>query len=220
MDKWIKENQQTLFTRLTTDTPKETILNDLKPHYKKIIISQEIASKQHYHILLTHEDSNSKNANQNLKNLLLKLYPQMKGNKDYAITETRQGTLTRLAAYTVKDGDFISHGFTSEELKLFKMLSYKKYTKKEFSDSLNKIIETWITNQKPSQFMTEQDRDNDLQLLVNQYITLKVEYNQNLNYTTIVNYINLIYAKKYGTQMAVDSVMTKFYFQRGSKSIN
>lgn len=209
MDDWFKKHQQTLFSRLTLPgITKEQVLTDLQPHYQKIIVSEEKGAKVHFHVLLTHSDSNSKNANQNFKNLLLKLYPQIKGNASYAITETRQGTLTRLAAYTVKDGNYISHGFSLDEQNIFKAISYKKYTKQEFSKTLSQIVEDWIT----TNYDTEEKALEDL---TKSYLKLKVEYNQNLNYSTIVNYINLVHAKKYGTQTGVDAVMTKFFFQRG-----
>lgn len=202
MEEWIRQNQNILFFRLTIDKSKEEILSFLDKHYTQLIVSQECATRPHFHILITYLDSNVKNAQQNLRNLLKNEW-QVKGNTEFAITETRKGTLNRLGAYTVKEGNYVSKGFTEEILKGFHAVSYKKYTKKEFQESLNLINEDFLMNAN----------DTNIKEYIKKYVELKVAYNQNLNINTIVNYINLINAKKFGILEVSNAIFQKFNSQ-------
>lgn len=199
MDKWFKDNQNILFCRVNIATKsKEEIMEDLREKYTTIIVSQESATRRHYHILLCHSDSNPKNAQQNLRNFLKQKW-SVQGNEDFAVSETRKGTLTRLAAYTVKDGNYCQIGFNSETMKGFEAVSYKKYTKKEFQDALNSINEEFLTDKRIS-----------IEDYIKKYTELKIAFNQNLNVNTIVNYINLINAKKNGSSEIVSKIISKF----------
>lgn len=199
MDKWIKENQNFLFCRVNISTKsKEEVLAKLSEKYNQIIVSQESATRPHYHILLVHSDSNAKNAQQNLRNFLKSEW-KVKGNEDYSITETRKGTLTRLGAYVVKDGNFCQKGFSHEQIEGFKAVSYKKYTKNEFQNQLNIINEEFLTNPRM-----------DIEDYIKKYTELKIAFNQNLNVSNIVNYLNLINAKKNGSSEIISKIKSKF----------
>jgi len=199
MEQWLKNNANLLFFRLNHNSKtKEEILTDLKEKYASIIVSQESASRPHFHILIVHGDSNTKNAQQNLKNFLKQKFT-VKGNEDYAITETRKGTLSRLGAYVVKEGNFVQNGFSPELIEEFKALSYKKYTKNEFQEKLNSINDKYILSDL-----------GDIRDYIRAYVELKVAFNQNLNVNTIVNYINLIYARKHGCDEISHKIYSKF----------
>lgn len=202
MEEWIRQNQNILFFRLNTDKSKEEILSFLDNHYTQIIVSQECATRPHFHILITYLDSNVKNAQQNLRNHLKNVF-HVHGNGEYAITETRKGTLNRIGAYVVKEGNYVSKGFTDEILKGFKAVSYKKYTKQEFQNDLNAINEEFLMDLN----------ETNIKEYIRKYVNLKVSYNQNLNVNTIVNYINLINAKKFGTLEITNAIFQKFNSQ-------
>lgn len=202
MDKWIEDNQNMLFFRIhMEEKSKEQILEDLKEKYLQIIVSQESATRPHFHCLILHTDTNVKNAQQNLRNFL-KMKWKLKGNGGYAITETKKGTSTRLGAYVVKDGNFCSYGISKDVIEGFKAVSYKKYTKNEFQEKLNKMREDFLKN----------DSD-DIKDFIESYVRLKIAFNQNLNANTIVNYINLINAQKFGPSEIISSIFAKFNSQ-------
>lgn len=200
IDEFFKRFEQTIFSRLNLD-PTDThasVLEFLSQKYTHIIVSQENATRPHFHVLLTYTESNSKNANQNFKNYI-KTKWDLSGNSDYAVTQTQKGTTHRLAAYTIKDGNFSSIGFSELEMSNFKKLSYKKYTKQDFQNELNAINDKFLLDPKM-----------EIRDYISSYCILKTAYNQNLNVNTICNYINLINARKYGTSEISLAVFNKF----------
>lgn len=191
--------QNTLFCRLTLNETKEKILEVLKVKYNNIIVAEEEASKIHFHILLLHPDSNSKNARQNLRNYLKESFPELKGNGDYAITNTMEGTTVRLAAYTVKEGNYVSIGFPQEFLTRLERMSYKKFDGKKFQTDMNSLDEQW--------YMA---KEQQIDVWVTKYVDLKVAYNQTINPRTVVPMMNLRQSKKFGNDRVINQIMTEY----------
>lgn len=191
-----------LMLRLNIEKTKEEILDDFSSveKYKKIIVSQEESTRKHFHILVLSNESDSKNARQNLRNFIKRLYG-VEGNESYSIPDNiRKGTHSTMAAYVVKDQNYVSKGFTENELEVFRKLSYKKYNSKEFVDELNIINASFML-----------DKDKDEKWWLEKYVKLKVSYNQVLNVNTVLNQLQLICAKKYGVSHFCDQVLERYY---------
>lgn len=192
-------NSETMFCRMTINVTKEKLLEIFTVKYSKVIISEEVGTRNHFHILLIHKDTNSKNARQNLRNYLKESFPELKGNGDYAISETREGTTTRLAAYTIKEGNFVQQGFPQAFVDKLQSVSYKKFDGKKFQDRMNALDEEWYMN-----------KDKDIEHWVRDYLALKIEYNQVLNPRTITPMMNLRQAKKNGIEEFFSKVMADY----------
>lgn len=190
---------QTLFCRLTVDTTKENLLEQLHTKYTHVIVSEEEGNRQHFHLLLLHTDTNSKNARQNLRNFLKDKYPSLKGNGDYAITQTHEGTTTRLAAYTIKEGNYVQVGFPSEYIEKIKKLSYKKFDGKKILDKMNELDEKWYM-----------DKHSTIETWLKHYLLIKVEYNQTINPRTILPMMHLREAKKFGIDAIFARTMAEY----------
>lgn len=190
---------QTLFCRLTLDVTKEELLNKLKERYPRIIVSEEVGTRNHFHILLLHTDTNSKNARQNLRNYLKDLFPNLKGNSDYAITQTHEGTTARLAAYTIKEGNFVQEGFPQQFIDKLQNLSYKKFDGKKFQDRMNALDEEWYLN-----------KDKTIEHWLRDYIALKVEYNQTMNPRSIVPMMDLRQEKKFKDGRMLQKILAEY----------
>lgn len=175
-----------LFARVTTQTPLEEMFNQIKEKYPKLIISKEEAASDHYHILVYSDDENVKNRRQNFRNFIKKLTDKG-GNAGYAITETKEGTEKRLEQYVLKDGLFKSQGFLDDYIKQRLLLSYKKYSKDEFGDKFNSILEDYLT-----------DKIDDYEFM-DQWMKLKISFNQVLNKAGMQSLFRMYYCKKNGT---------------------
>lgn len=176
---------QTLFCRLTIDKSIEEVQTILLKKYNSFIVSQEDASNRHFHILIYHEETNKKNARQNLRNFLKKEF-EIIGNSDYAITETKTGTQDTLTKYVIKDGNFVSSGVDEKKLQILQKQSYKKFKKDEFKIGLQKIRDDYIA-----------DPEQGLQEHIAKLLRYKcVQYNQDCNMNLIKNYAITSYMKK------------------------
>lgn len=178
--------QQSLFCRVTIEdkTPLD-VYTALKNKYSKFIVSYEEASNSHFHILIYHEDTNKKNARQNLRNFIKKEFGSS-GNGGYAITDTRAGTETTLAKYTIKQGCYLSLGFEESYLKILEKQSYKKFNAKEFKQALQKLRDKYI-----------EDPEMSIQHHIYDILDLKCkQYNQDCNMNLIKNYATTSYIKK------------------------
>lgn len=180
---------QTLFCRLTLDKTKEEIQTILSKKYSAFVISEEEANNKHFHILIYHNDSNGKNARQNLRNFLKKEYPELMGNGSYSITETKVGTEKTLTKYVIKDGNFIYQGIEPSVIETLKKQSYKKFKGDEFKRGLQDLRDRYIA-----------DRSMSLVTHISQILKYKcVDYNQDCNMNLIKNFAITSYMKKEGT---------------------
>lgn len=192
-----------LFARITLPVTKEELFKvlRLKDEYKKFIISEEHANREHFHLLILSTESNKKNIKQNLRNLLKQNYPEMLGNESYSISETKTGTVNKMAAYTVKDDNFIYYGFAEAEIEFFQKLSYKKFDKKEFAIEMDKLQQEYL-----------KDPFKDVNWFIQEYIRLKVLYNQVPRKQLICDQALLMFCKKnpLNTTQYIESVQDSF----------
>jgi len=187
---YFESNFQLVFLRLTVDKTLNEIFNIMieTPRTIKIIVSEEESKQQkkHFHILIITDDSNQKNAKQNIKNYINKAL-SINGNAEYAITETRRGTEKRIATYVVKDGKFMFNGFSNDEIRMFVKLSYTKYDPKQFMLDREELIE---------EFLRDESNTDTEKLCIN-YANLKTKYRQRHTMSTMESDIRLINDIKY-----------------------
>lgn len=202
LQEYFDSQLQIVFIRLTIDKNLETVFNDIKSYKSiiKIIVAKELSKsdKLHYHVLIMTNDDNQKNAQQNIKNHIKKLY-DINGNKDFANTEVniKKGTIKRLATYCVKDGEFLQEGFKEEQIQLFRKLSYKKFNGKEIVEEFEKLKEEYLTKE----FNHPHD---DVKFLYQRLFEIKRSYNQQYTITTIKPKVNLLYGIKHGDSELAD----------------
>lgn len=143
-----------LFCRLTTDQSNEEVQNLLQicPRYVKGIISHEKdANREHKHIFIMTNESNPKNARQNLRNLIKKGFPSLFGNSCFAITKV-ETEYSKLLSYVVKEGDFVYWGYTADEVAEFVKKSFSPNKDKESYKSEKKLLEdSFFSSDMPSE---------------------------------------------------------------------
>lgn len=202
-DRYTKREHDKLFPvfcRITDHNAqytKEFILEKLWD-YECVIVSYEVANNAHYHVLVLTSEENKKNRRQNFQNKLKKLFPELCGNKDYAITDTKTDTHEKLASYVIKEGDYVSKGFTEEELDAFKKMSYKKLDKKKFVDEFEEIKNEYLT-----------DILSEVQFL-EKYCVLKANYNQVINPTYVCQVLNTLNVRKHGPENMGYNLMQRY----------
>lgn len=127
-------------------TDSELNLQQSYDHFKKykfLIVSQEGDGKEkqfHQHILLADVFTENVEATKTiLREVLRQAYPHLKGNKNLSIKLARDKKA--LASYVMKEGSYLTHGFSDRFIKAAIVLAYrtdtlkKKY--KELTDSLS-----------------------------------------------------------------------------------
>lgn len=139
-------------------------------HYEKYIISEEgdgeFTRVHHHVILVTEEDSNK------IKENIRKVYPKATGNKCIYCRPAKDKR--QLAKYTLKEDNYIYKGFSEEFIKIhFKLAVAKTDLKKD----LIKIEEDYVLGKVTTEQFTQQ------------YIELKVKYDQPLYTNHVVSYI-------------------------------
>lgn len=201
----IVPTEQEVFIRMTPlDTiTKEFILDEFKKKYpdSKLIVSQEDATRPHFHLLLVTKIPLGR-GNQNLRNFIKTTFSIPEGNSGQCLQEVKKGTQKKVASYTVKEGLYSYYGFTDKEMKVFERCSYKKFEGKKFTDELEKIQEKYYAD--------ENAHINDF---IQDYVILKTSYNQTINVNSMINYINLIYTKKNGPEKLTKMISQKFFKQ-------
>jgi len=206
---YIDAHHYPLFARITGDMKPEAILEAMRTeseYYQKVIISSETGVRNvndHFHVMSITPEADKKNLKQNFRNLLKRNFPEIQGNKSYSITETKTESTKTLAAYVVKDGNFIYYGFTPEEIKIFSTISYKKFSAANVQAELNRILEKYYCD--PTRTIDEFARD---------YVTFKKDYNQNLSISRMKDYLNLVYAKKEGVDLFTRQLCHAFHDQK------
>lgn len=176
-----------IFVRITgTITASEflTVLSQQKELYIKAIVSQEVSQegKQHLHCMIQVDSEDvQKNINQNFRNYLKKVYPELEGNKSYAIAESiREGTESKIAAYTLKEGNYVYYGFTEEEIKKFKKLSFKKVSHQDFEKERQALEDQCVMDNLSFRDFTTQ------------YIDLLFKYRKRNTEAQIYNYLSWV----------------------------
>lgn len=165
---------------LTVDQLSQTILS--YKVYLKCIISLEntINENIHFHVFIQTPESVAKNARQNFVNKMKASYPALVGNGKFSckfISETPE----KAGAYTLKDGQYSSYGFTDEELKYLEKLSYKKFKKEDFKSKLE-LLEMAYT--------LRPFNNKSLSKFVDDYMDLRDSYKHNVNFHQVTNYIS------------------------------
>lgn len=195
---YLETNMMLVFFRLTHDIEYNTLFKDISSYKMchKFILAKELSEKEvtHYHVLMLTTDDNQKNAQQNFKNYMTRIYP-IEGNKNFAFTKTEKGTKTRIASYCVKDGEFKSKGFTEDELNLFKKLSYKKFDGKKILERFEDLKEEYL---KTDFSNTSNSMIKELEFLYQKMADIKKDYNQQYTSQTLRPKVNLYYTIKHG----------------------
>lgn len=176
-----------VFCRLSIDVSKEDVLQvffESKDRYEKTIVSCERdANRIHLHVFsMTTEQNVGKNIRQNLRNFLIKNYPQLKGNADYSISNV-SAEYKKLEAYVVKEGDFVYYGFSDDDIAEFVSRSFVKHPKTTLQTELNDL-ETKFFN-----FEIQMDE------FIAQYYDIKLSHNKIINYQQTHNYFRYLYSK-------------------------
>lgn len=195
------------FIRITPDAEvevnKDEVMGQFLTKYPdaKIIVAEEMSRNQtkHFHVMLE-TSAEMGTRNQNLRKFVNQLYGD--GNEHYSISpNVLEGTEKRVAAYTIKDGNYVQRGYTDEELKIFHRLSTKKWGDGKFKEDYNQIVEKYLTDdtQPTSEF-------------IKSFLDLKVKYNQNINMNNIMNQLMLIYARKRGTERIAYTLYDRLYW--------
>lgn len=126
-----------LHLRITTNDftlqQVESFISTLSPD--KYIVAQEVVPYNHYHSHFNYECSNFTDyQKRKLGKIVTDHFHLTDGNKQYGISKDRG----RSAIYTVKDGKFVSHGYTEMQIKeLYAQSNTKldfKATKKNLYD--------------------------------------------------------------------------------------
>lgn len=174
-----------LFCRVNIEKTLDEILQTLKSNtkYLKIIVSREEAESVHYHIFILTNEESKKNRKQNLKNFLKRSW-NLEGNGSYAITETKTGTEDTIAAYVVKEGNFVSHGFSEAEIQKFQRMSFRKFEKKTFSNEIKKLQMDYLSNNESISWYSDR------------YIELKYSYAQNVPFAITQTHFETMLARK------------------------
>lgn len=179
---------KTIFCRITTqDILVSKFLAFLKEKnklYIKAIISEEGGSgdtSRHLHgFIEVNSDDKLKNIYQNFRNYLKESFPQLFGNKALALTKTQEGTESRMAAYTIKEGNFEHYGYTDQEINRFKKLSYKKTKQEDFKLEKQKNEDSFILG------------DITLRQFINNFVNLLSKYRSGMADGQVFSYIGRI----------------------------
>lgn len=122
--------------RITCDTLSMDKTFAAFKHCNGVIVSQEGGQDKrlHQHLLILNEMTR-----QHIKDILKEVYPELKGNKSYSITEARDKK--QLLKYVLKDGNYMHKGFTTEFIERMKKLSHNnESTKKKFQVYLDQVL--------------------------------------------------------------------------------
>lgn len=202
LDKYKGLKQDKLFpvfariTDMDSIYTKEGIMDKLG--YDFMIVSNEEATRVHYHLLALTCDEDKKNRRQNFLNNLKKCFPELVGNSSYSAPQIHTDSATKLAAYTVKDGCFCYKGFSEEDIKSFMKVSYKKLDKKIFAEELDELRTKFLT-----------DKINNVEFL-ELYCMLKASYNQVINPNYVIQLLNTLNVKKYGAHDIGQNLIEKW----------
>ncbi len=138
--------------------------------YKYLIVSQEhVDTNRHQHILIAHPwKTNLKETKEELREIISKGYPNIKGNKGLSIKVARnQKSLT---SYVLKEGEYQSKGFTDSFIKAAIKLSYRTDTlKKEYKNLQDALSLDMITIYQYSSQMLELKATHDQPIYVNHH---------------------------------------------------
>lgn len=178
----------------------ERVLESFKAKSNRFIVSVEHAERKHFHCMVSFQTMDIGKNHQNVRNFVQKVF-SVKKNKAYSISRVK--TESRMAMYVVKDGSFMSSGFTEDELTSFRNKSYKKFTKKDFATELDDIRCEYIDSR-------------DTCKAIESIIVLKADYNQTFNQRTIESLImtwRVKFDKDYLTSMArrIDNKLKEDY---------
>jgi len=202
IDKYKGLKQEKLFpvfariTDMDSIYTKEGIMDKLG--YDFMIVSNEEATKVHYHMLALTCDEDKKNRRQNFLNNLKKCFPELVGNSSFSVSQIHTDSATKLAAYTVKDGCFCYKGFSEEDIRSFMKVSYKKIDKKRFAEELDELRTKFLT-----------DKINNVEFL-ELYCILKASYNQVINPNYVIQLLNTLNVKKYGAHDIGQNLIEKW----------
>lgn len=155
--------------RITTHQSIETIKLLIECVSVKYIISSEDG---HYHCLFQTAKKRKELREEINKH-------GFKGNKDFSLTTVRD--VKKARSYVVKDGSYIFKGYTQKEIEDAYKLSFKK---KGYSEDLLELEEKYLT--KGMMF----------ERFVEAVVSLKVQYNHNLNKTHIKSYLEKMRCKQ------------------------
>lgn len=177
---------KTIFCRITTQDILVTEFIDFllkkKDLYLKAIISEEGGSEdtsRHLHgFIEVNSDDKLKNIYQNFRNYLKESYPKLFGNKSLALTKTQEGTESRMAAYTMKEGNYKYYGYSEKEIERFKKLSFKKQKHTDFQIEKQKLEDSFLLD------------DFTLRQFVTKYLDLIAKYRSGITDGQIYSYIN------------------------------
>lgn len=155
-------------------------------NYQVYIISFEMGNRAHYHILLgdNRKEMFGHNDN-NVVRHLIKSRCKVTGNGGYSITKVLNET--RMKAYILKDGDYVSKGVSPEDLEILKKVSYKKFDKKEFSQELEQIRISFMES-------------GNIGKAIREFLQLKIDYNQTTGFKRVQDIIESWIMKRDGVE--------------------
>ncbi len=155
------QNTPCFHIRITDDAVAlEATFQLFKEKTDFMIVSQEggVTERLHQHILLSSSFFSEK---KQIKELILQQYPDAVGNSGHSITKAKNKTV--LASYVLKEGRYLSKGFTREFIERAIILSFdqKDYKKKfrELRDSVTAgditaeeyAVDLWLLKAKTGQ---------------------------------------------------------------------
>lgn len=180
-----------LFFRLTIDVAKEEVMSVFKSfperYLKGIFGEEEEANRKHLHCFVLTNEENSKNSRQNLKNILIKNYPQLKGNKDYAITKCSTD-VAKIPLYCVKEGVFCYYNYSDEEITEFVCKSFTKPTPKiDYRKELQKLEDLLFDDKNHITFEN----------FIDSFYELNSKYKKIRSFFQIQNYFEMVAIRKY-----------------------
>lgn len=170
-------NMVELHLRITTSDytleQVESFIKTLSPD--KYIVAQEVVPYNHYHSHFSYDISSFTDyQKRKLGKTITDHFNLTDGNKQYGISKDRG----RSAIYTVKDGKFVSHGYSEAEIAT---LYAQSNTKLDFKATLKNLFELVST------------REIDFKEYGRRYITAHVESNKPISDFRVNSHFKTVY---------------------------
>lgn len=167
--------------RITDQTTKEIIASGLNNFSDRYVVAEERSSSNvlHFHCLIECSIPHGIKEQKKFYSVAKRSLSLPKGG-----FSTSPMKSTDLLTYVLKDGDFISKGFDTTQLKIAQKKSYVKYDKKAFAMKQHDLEDRFLTDRLSKQMFMEA------------FIRLKVDHKQIICKTYLVKYFTMLIMKK------------------------